>query len=206
MMVRRDPKENAVSSKTAWAALLLCALGCTENPVIEDANKVPLADAGPDQVIPFQGAAVTVLLDASRSFDTDGTIVEYRWLSATRPPGGGSGRYWPPGETMDWPADGRTTMVSLPEGVWVFSLQVTDDAHATSRQDTVTITVGNAPVAGSGAGGANGGGGNGAGGSAPTGSGGTGGMSGAGGAGDSGGAGGTDGASGAGGTGGAGGT
>jgi hypothetical protein len=197
-MLRRDPKENPVSCKTAWAALVLCALGCTENPVIEEANRIPVANAGPDQVVPFQGAAVDVVLDASASTDADGVIIEYRWLSATRPPGGGPGRYWPPGETMDWPADGVTTAVRLPQGVWMFSLQVTDDAHATGEQDTVTITVGSAPVAGSGGGGMGGGG---AGGGAPIG-----GIGGGGAGGDSGGtgggAGGTSGTSGAGGTGG----
>jgi hypothetical protein len=175
-MLRRYPKENAVNRKTAWAALVLCALGCTENPVIEAANRVPVADAGPDQVVPFQGAAVNIMLDASGSMDADGMIVEYRWLSATRPPGGGPGRYWPPGETMDWPADGVTTMVSLPQGVWVFSLQVTDDAHATGQQDTVTISVGSAPLAGSGGGGMGGGGGVGGGNAGDGGAGGAGGS------------------------------
>ena len=185
-------------ASTSFAVLMsMCLLGCTENQVIREPNSMPRADAGSDQVVPYAGVPVDVWLDGTRSVDDDGTIIAYRWLSATRPPGGGSGRYVPPGESPDWPADFAQTMVRLPEGTWRFSLQVTDDDQSSSAQDVVTITVGAAPVGGAGPGGTGGM-------AAPAaGSGGTGGVGGAGGFGGAAGTGGAAGAAGMGGGGGA---
>jgi hypothetical protein len=144
--------------KARAAVLLFALVGCSKTPLVQPANAVPRANAGPDQMVPATGMSVSVTLDGSQSSDSDGHIVEYRWLSATKPPDGGSGRYVPPGQMPSWPDDEVQPKVSLPEGVWTFSLQVTDDKGATSVADTVTITVGNAPVAGAPAAGAGAGG------------------------------------------------
>lgn len=145
-----------MSYRSICIAALLCAFGCSENPVIRDPNMPPRADAGDPQTVAFAGAPVDVLLDGSRSIDLDGRVIAWRWLSATRPPDNGRGRYVPPGEAADWPADAAQVMVRLPtEGVWRFSLQVIDDKLSTSLPDVVTITVGMPPAgaAGMGAGG-----------------------------------------------------
>lgn len=42
-------------------------------------NLPPVADAGPDQTIPFQPDATLVVLDHSQSVDPDGQIVRVRW-------------------------------------------------------------------------------------------------------------------------------
>jgi hypothetical protein len=156
-----DRQPRSLSPRFTCAIALSCALGCSENPVIREVNSAPVADAGDDQIVPSTGTLAEVWLDGSASTDSDGSrqVAHYRWLSATRPPSGGPGRYVPPGELPDWPADTARVLVRLPEGVWVFSLQVTDDRRATSPQDTVTVTVGSAPVAGAQAVGGNGGGG-----------------------------------------------
>jgi uncharacterized membrane protein YgcG len=120
----------------------------------------PRANAGADQVVPFAGAPVAVMLDAGFSMDMDGQIQEYRWLSATYPPTGGTGRYVPPGEAPDWPPNAKQTVVMLPAGVWTFALQVVDDDAAVSLPDYVVVTVGDAPaLPAAGAGGATGAGG-----------------------------------------------
>lgn len=142
-----------------WIAGLVCLLGCSNNDGVLEANSTPLANAGPDQQVPFTGAPVDVVLDGTGSSDTDGTLVAFRWLSATAVPGGGRGRYVPTGETGDWPADYPRVTVRLPEGVWKFSLQVIDEKGSTSLPDVVTITVGTPPAGVGGASGAAGAGG-----------------------------------------------
>jgi len=135
-------------------AALLVLFGCAENPLIPDPNMVPHANANADQVVPFAGVPVAVTLDASFSTDMDGQIREYRWLSATTPPMGGTGRYVPPGEAPEWPPNEMKTVVNLPQGVWTLALQVVDDKGAVSLPDYVTITVGDVPPPAAGAGGA----------------------------------------------------
>ena len=138
------------------AAVLLILLGgaCAENPLVNEPNLPPRANAGADQVLPFAGVPVAVVLDGSFSSDMDSQILDYRWLSATYPPTGGTGRYVPPGETTDWPPNVMRPMIMLPQGAWTFALQVIDDKGATSPPDFVMVTVGD--VAAAGAGGASG--------------------------------------------------
>jgi hypothetical protein len=93
--------------------------------------------------------------DASGSSDSDGTIVTYRWLSATLADGGGrlipgfeDDDAGPTAEESDedtgrgYPADEAKPRVMLPQGFWSFALWVIDDRGAVSDQDTVTIQVG----------------------------------------------------------------
>jgi hypothetical protein len=74
----------------------------------------------------------------------DGTIVAYRWLSAT-PPDAGAGRELAQGEQPGWPDDVAQPRVTLGEGAWAFSLWVTDNEGAVSDPDTIKLIVGEAP-------------------------------------------------------------
>lgn len=140
-------------------ACVVCA--CAQQPSVPDPNSVPTANAGPDQEVTLSSGTANVTLDGSGSRDPDGTIKDYRWLSAVKRTDGKTGRQVPEGEAPEWPDDVQQPMVTLPRGLWVFSLQVTDDAGLNSVADTVVINVGpvDVPAAAGGAGGAAGGGG-----------------------------------------------
>jgi len=123
-------------------------------------------DGGADMLkIELTGNEVEVTLDGSGSKDDDGSIVAYRWLSGTEVPADGGignlshdekladggnkfvnsgGRLVPEGEKPDWPADVKKPKVTLSEGIWSFTLWVTDDKGAISKPDTIKITVGSA--------------------------------------------------------------
>ncbi|HKQ96705.1 MAG TPA: hypothetical protein VJV75_02405, partial [Candidatus Polarisedimenticolia bacterium] len=86
-------------------------------------NRVPGADAGPDQVIECtgpDGAAVT--LDGSASTDPEDGALEYAWIG--------------PFGT----ATGPTPTVTVPLGTWTIVLTVTDAEGATSM-DSLIVTV-----------------------------------------------------------------
>jgi subtilisin family serine protease len=89
-------------------------------------NEPPVADAGPDRAVPLKGKTVTatVTLDASGSFDPDGTIVSYEWL-----------------EDGAQIAVGRTITVNLGSGFHSITLRVTDNGQATD-DDEVIVQVG----------------------------------------------------------------
>src|SRR5437868_14693384 len=85
-------------------ALAVVPLGCREDPTGKPAKQPPVADArvlrdgkpidehtdGPDALkFDYSGSPVTFTLDASKSYDTDGAITAYRWLSGTLAPDGG---------------------------------------------------------------------------------------------------------------------
>jgi hypothetical protein len=89
-------------------------------------NESPIADAGSDQTVAVKGKATTatVTLDASGSYDPDGTLVSYQWLEDGTPI-----------------ATGQTVSVNLPMGSHTITLRVTDDDQASS-EDQVTVEVG----------------------------------------------------------------
>jgi hypothetical protein len=142
--------------------LTLCALavGCRETYVDEMTNRLPVAvahavdvmgmsvdssvnnDRGP--IFPLKGDTVEVVLDGTASTDSDGTIVAYRWLSATLLDAG-AGREIPKGEKPEWPDDVAQPHVKLTAGTWAFSLWVTDNKGALSDPDTIELIVGDAP-------------------------------------------------------------
>jgi subtilisin family serine protease len=88
-------------------------------------NAPPVANAGPDQAIFVKGReeAAAVTLDASGSFDPDGTIVSYEWL-----------------ENGAQIASGQTASLSLGIGTHTITLRVTDSGQ-TSREDQVIVDV-----------------------------------------------------------------
>ncbi len=95
-------------------------------------NAPPTADAGPDITVTDMdnSGAESVTLDASASFDTDGTIVEYTFAE---------------GPTVLAQGPSATANIAFPVGVHTITLTVTDDDTATDT-DTLTVTVNPAPA------------------------------------------------------------
>ncbi|MGQ9570264.1 MAG: choice-of-anchor D domain-containing protein [Thermodesulfovibrionales bacterium] len=93
--------------------------------VVSTRNIPPLANAGPDQVIALPEGQITmdVQLDGIASHDPDGTITSYTWTG-----------------TPD-PEDVVSPMVNLKQGIYEFTLQVTDDKGITSDLDKTKITI-----------------------------------------------------------------
>ncbi len=142
-------KENAMSFGHALlcATAIVASAGCRENPLVPEGNLAPTANAGPDQMLEYAGAPVTVTLTGSGSSDDDGVIQTYRWFSADTAPDAGMGeRGVPAGAAENWPDDVMNPMVALDQGKYRFSLWVIDDDGATSEPDTVEISVGSDPV------------------------------------------------------------
>jgi len=97
--------------------------------VEEPANVDPVADAGDDQTLTLDVGAtqMTVALDGSGSYDSDGTITGYVWT-----------------ESAVEIATGAQPSVTLDAAEHTITLTVTDDDAATDT-DTVVITVNEAP-------------------------------------------------------------
>lgn len=90
-------------------------------------NQAPTANAGADQTITLPASSVTV---TGSGTDPDGSIASYAW---TRISG-------PTTFTIVSPAQAQTVINNLVQGVYTFSLTVTDNAGATGI-DYITITV-----------------------------------------------------------------
>ena len=84
-------------------------------------------------------------LDGSASSDVDGKIVNYRWLSGTLVDGG-TDRMVAEGQPGNWPEDQGKPKVILGEGVWAFTLWVTDDDGAVSVSDSIGVVIGEPPM------------------------------------------------------------
>lgn len=136
------------------AAMAFAAVACGQNAAIETPNQIPIANAGSDRVIPFDGQPVAVTLDGSASMDPDGMIDEFRWLSGSKAEAAaamtpGVHRKVPDDapEGQAWPRDVERPEVMLPRGEWLFSLWVKDDMGAWSDPALVKISVGEDPIA-----------------------------------------------------------
>ena len=128
--------------------LALAGAGCLKDESL-DTNRAPLANAGDDQELEYDGEPIAVTLDGSKSRDLDGKVVKYDWrLAGPRGaadagvPDGGDGN---PSAELDPPND-RKAKVVLDRGKYTFTLWVTDDHGAISRPDTVTVKIGGDPV------------------------------------------------------------
>jgi VCBS repeat-containing protein len=95
-------------------------------------NQAPVANAGSNIVITLPISSTT--LNGAASSDPDGTIVTYVWSKTSGP------AVYSIANT----AAASTALSNLAEGVYVFTLQVTDNAGATASS-TVTVTVNAAP-------------------------------------------------------------
>jgi hypothetical protein len=163
-MITRSFSVAAVLAATALCTgSLALGVGCRRNYVEGGSNRLPVAVAravdasgepvddsvnrGLGPIFPFAGEPVEITLDARDSFDVDGRIVAYRWLSGTLVDAG-SARLRPEGAPDTWPDDRREPRVSLGLGMWTFSLWVTDDRGAISEPDTINVVVGEPPDAG----------------------------------------------------------
>jgi hypothetical protein len=95
-------------------------------------NQGPVANAGPNQTI--LPPTSTATLDGSGSFDPDGTISAYSWVKTSGPSGG----------TITSPSTVQTGITGLNQGVYVFTLTVTDN-NSVSNSASVQITVNTPP-------------------------------------------------------------
>jgi len=98
----------------------------TVTVTVDNANQVPIADAGTNQVV-VSGATVT--LNGSASSDPDGNPISYLWsqTSGTR-------------VSLSSSNTARPTFVATDPGVYVFELKVYDGTD-TSSASSVTVTV-----------------------------------------------------------------
>lgn len=97
-------------------------------------NQPPVSKAGADAAITLP--VNTVTLDASASYDPDGIITEYYWTQASGPSSSVIANNF----------SGITTAGNLSAGVYVYTLQVKDNAGMLSYS-TKTVTVAAAPAA-----------------------------------------------------------
>jgi hypothetical protein len=129
--------------------LALSGAGCLRDESL-DINRAPIANAGDDQELEYDGEPITVTLDGSKSRDLDGTIVDWDWrLAGPNAADGGvadaGGDGASAGADLD-PANKRKSTIALDKGKYTFTLWVRDDHGALSRPDTVTIKIGGDPV------------------------------------------------------------
>ncbi len=128
---------------TATAGLL-AAVGCTASKDSSSegsgsaggsASGVPVADAGQNQTIPFEGE---VVLDGSGSYDPDGDALTYSWSFDSLPDGSALGEGLPSpnnsGEAV------RPSFAPDTIGTYVLGLTVSDGTQ-TSAPDYVVITI-----------------------------------------------------------------
>ncbi len=174
--MRAPTKTGAVLGSQRIALWLLATTsGCQTSQLIETYNEAPVADAKilkmgipveqmrdgsiAELVFPYAGQPVAITLDGSSSYDTNGKITGYRWLSGTRAPDAGLPPPWKPdGGTPPVPflrmepagMEGALREVSptimVGAGVWAFSLWVVDDQGVWSSPDTIRFIVGDPPA------------------------------------------------------------
>jgi len=115
-----------------FLAAFIAFFSCRKEPAPRDVqtveNKPPIADAGNDTMIILP--VDSIMLNGSASYDTDGTIKEYRWSKIAGPPS----------LLMKNPGSATPLLRGLTQGVYQFELKVTDDLGLTAN-DTVLISV-----------------------------------------------------------------
>jgi hypothetical protein len=112
------------SNLFSTAKLLFDGPNATLGIDVPSANKPPVANAGPDQVIEATGQTTPFVLNGTASSDPDGDTITYSWKDAN-------------GNVV-----GEDAIVTLSRslGAYVFTLTVTDPGGLTS-EDTVSITI-----------------------------------------------------------------
>jgi hypothetical protein len=90
-------------------------------------NKVPVAEAGPNQTITLPTSSVNL---TGTGADADGQVVAYLWSQVSGPAA----------STIVNPGSASTAVQGLKQGSYIFQLMVTDDMGATGV-DTTRVTV-----------------------------------------------------------------
>ena len=111
----------------------LGAQSAADQVVIGTFNAVPVADAGPDQVIIEIGT--TVGLDGTNSSDPEGDGITYLW-TITQKPAGSSAQ-------LSEPSSPTPTFVADVHADFVITLVVTDEFGSASDPDSVTVSFDN---------------------------------------------------------------
>lgn len=104
----------------------------TDEVVVTVANQIPVADAGPDQIV---GPGATVALDGSNSSDGDGDPLLFAWVQS-----GG------PGISINNATTSHPSFSAPPVASAVITITLTvDDNYGGTDDDEVVITVTNRP-------------------------------------------------------------
>ncbi len=99
----------------------------TVNAATVPANQPPVVNAGADQTIQLPTSTVSL---TGTGTDADGTIASYAWTKLSGPAIG----------TMSTPSAASTNITGLSQGVYVFTLTVTDNKGA-KTSDNIQVTV-----------------------------------------------------------------
>jgi len=99
----------------------------TVNASTTPANQLPVVNAGTDQTIQLPTSTVSL---AGTATDADGTIASYAWTKQSGPAIG----------TMSTPSAVTTNITGLVQGVYVFTLTVTDNQGG-KTSDNIQVTV-----------------------------------------------------------------
>lgn len=89
-------------------------------------NKRPIARAGSNRTIYLSSGVNRVLLNATSSYDPDGTITNYRWSKVSGP-----------SSSMWVKSKGQAYATRLVRGTYVFKVNITDNKGATATDDMV---------------------------------------------------------------------
>ncbi len=120
--VRADDHVIEVPLDRHGVALLVPEDAADAGAACAQANRAPVADAGPDQTL---DSGAVVVLDGAASVDPDGSPLTYRWTDED-------------GAVVS--EDVAANIVDLPDGVYVFTLVVDDGVY--HARDTVTYAIG----------------------------------------------------------------
>ena len=133
-----------IKTVTLFLFLLFLTINCGEDsilntvkpdtPALAARNAPPISNAGVDQTITLPINIVS--LDGTKSSDKDGRISSWKWSKKSGPT-----QY-----SLTSPTASKTNATSLVEGIYIFTLTVTDNRDASASDDIqITVLKGNTP-------------------------------------------------------------